>query len=253
MSKSSAAGSLVQSSAASSGASRVGPAQGAANPVRPSGAAVVLEALYALLALGSVILFGVRLGFDLDPEFNDLAGIADRAVCALFFVKAAWDLWKAPNRWRWWKWGWADVVASIPEVEWLRGFRGMRFVIVVRVMRSTTRSVRGAAALFDVDRTRAVVAIVFSLIVVSVVAGSFLVLGMESSHPEANIRTAEAAFLWTISTLIGAESAGFGDHYPATTGGRIVAVWLVTLSLGLIGSLAGLISAWIEEEPEAAG
>lgn len=219
-------------------------------PPRPTAAKVVLEGLYAVLALGSVALFGVRQGFDLDPEFDSLAVIADRAVCALFFAKAAWDLWKAPNRWRWWKWGWADVVASVPEVEWLRGFRGLRFVIVVRVIRSTTRSVRGATALFDVDRTRAVVAIVFSLIVVSVVAGSFLVLGMESAHPDANIRTAEAAFLWTLSTLIGAEPAGFGNHHTVTTGGRIVAVWLVTLSLGLIGSLAGLISAWIEEEPE---
>jgi len=221
--------------------------------VRPSAAKVVLEALYALLALGSVILFGIRLGFELDTEFNNLAIIADQTVCGLFFVKAAWDLWKAPNRWRWWKWGWADVIASIPEVEWLRGFRGLRFVIIVRVMRSTARSVRGTVALFDVGRTRAVMAIVFSLIVVSVVAGSFLVLGMESSHPGANIRTAETAFLWTLSTLIGAEPAGFGDHHPVTAGGRIVALWLVTLSLGLIGSLAGLISAWIEEEVETAG
>ncbi len=214
-----------------------------------TGAQVVLEGLYALLGLGSVVLFGVRLGFDLDQEFDSLAVIADRVVCLLFFLKAAWDLWKAPNRLRWWKWGWADMVASVPEIEPLRALRALRPIMIVRVMRSTTRSVRGAVALFGVDRTRALVAIVFALIVVSVVAGSFLVLGMESANADANIRTAEAAFLWTVSTLIGAESAGFGNHYPVTVGGRLVALWLVTLSLGLIGSLAGLISAWIEEEP----
>ena len=122
--------------------------------------------------------------------------------------------------------------------------------MMVRVIRSTTSSVRGAVALFDAGRTQSLVAIVFSLIVVSVVAGSFLVLGMESSRPDANIDTAEAAFLWTVSTLIGAEPAGFGDHHTVTTGGRIVSIWLVTLSLGLIGSLAGLISAWIEDDPK---
>lgn len=206
--------------------------------------------LYALLALGSVVLFCIRLGFHLDSEFKRLAVLADRMVCGLFFTKAAWDLWKAPNRRRWWKWGWADFVASIPDVEVLRALRGLRLVMMVRVMRSTTQSVRGAVALFDVGRTQALAAVVFALIVVSVVAGSFLVLGMESSHEGANIDTAEAAFLWTISTLIGAEPAGFGDHHTVTTGGRIVAIWLVTLSLGLIGSLARLISAWIEDEPE---
>ncbi len=216
----------------------------------PSAAKVILEALFALLALGSVILFGLNQGFELDREFQELARIADRMVCALFITKAAWDLWRAPNRWHWWKWGWADVIASIPDVEALRAFRGLRLIMMVRVMRSTTNSVRGAVTLFDAGRTQALVAMVFALIVVSVVAGSFLVLGMESSQPGANIHTAEAAFLWTVSTLIGAEAAGFGDHYTVTTGGRIVAIWLVTLSLGLIGSLAGLISAWIEDEPE---
>lgn len=233
------------------GAQAVPAPAGAQVGSRPTSAAqIILEMLYALLALGSVILFGLRLGFDLDPEFEALAVIADRLVCSLFILKATWDIWKAPNRRQWWKWGWADVVASIPDVEALRAFRGLRLMMMVRVMRSTTRSVRGVVALFDVERTKALVAVVFALIVVSVVAGSFLVLGIESAHPDANIRTAEAAFLWTISTLIGAEPTGFGDHFPVSTGGRIVAIWLVTLSLGLIGSLAGLISAWIEDEED---
>ena len=235
---------------ASDEASRPEVQPGAGASPQPSAAKVILEMLYALLALGSVILFGLRQGLDLDTEFDALAVIADRLVCSLFITKAAWDLWTAPNRLRWWKWGWADVIASVPDVEVLRALRGLRLIMMVRVMRSTTRSVRGLVTLLDVGRTKAVAAMVFSLIVVSVVAGSFLVLGVESSHEGANIDTAEAAFLWTISTLIGAEAAGFGDHYTVTTAGRLVAIWLVTLSLGLIGSLAGLISAWIEDEPD---
>ena len=40
----------------------------------------------------------------------------------------------------------------------------------------------------------------------------------------------------------------FGDHRPVTLGGQLIAIWLVIVSLGLIGSLAGVISAWIEDE-----
>ena len=215
-----------------------------------TGAGLILETLYALLALGSIVLLSLRQVGILGPEFSRLAELADHAVCALFGAKAVWDLWRAPDRLRWWKWGWADVAASIPEVELLRALRGVRVLLIVRVIRSTTRSVHGFVHYFQVGRAKAVVAAAFSLIVVSVVSSSFLVLGIESSHPGANIQTAEQALLWSIGTAIGAEPIGFGDHFPVTTGGRVVAIWLVIVSLGLIGSLAGLIASWIEQGVE---
>ena len=80
---------------------------------------------------------------------------------------------------------------------------------------------------------------------------SFLILGVESTQSDANILTAENALLWAVATLFGAEPAHFGDHYPVTLGGRMIALWLVIVSLGLIGSLAGVISAWIEQGSES--
>ena len=217
-----------------------------ANRSAPTGAQVVLESLYAGLALGSVVLFGLRLHPSATREFLRLGEIVDRAICVLFFTKAVWDLWRAEDRKRWWKWGWADLVASIPDIELLRTLRGVRLILMVRVLRSTTRGVHGIATLFNVSRGRSVAATVFSLIVISLVASSFLVLGLEGGHPDANILTAQDAAWWSVSTLFGAEPSDFGGRYPVTTGGRLVALWLVVLSLGLIGSLAGLISAWIE-------
>ena len=57
--------------------------------------------------------------------------------------------------------------------------------------------------------------------------------------------------LWSVATPFGDESVYFGDRYPVTLGGRLITLWLVIESLGLIGSLAGVISAWIEQEPES--
>ena len=220
----------------------------ASSPRPITGAQIIVEALYALLALGSIVLFGLRQLPLFGPEVDRLAQMSDHAVCVLFAAKAVWDLWRAPDRLRWWKWGWADVVASIPEVEALRGLRLLRLLRIIRVLRSTTRSVSGIVHYFSVGRAKAVVAAAFSLLVVSVVMSSFLILGIEGSHPEANIRTAEAALWWAIATTIGAEPEGFGSHFPVTPVGRVLSVWLVIVSLGLIGSLAGLIASWIERE-----
>lgn len=217
---------------------------------KPSGAAVVLEFCYAILATVSVVLFGMSAAGMLSEEFASLARTFDYLICLIFVTQASWSLYRAPDKIKWWKWGWADFVASVPEVEILRIFRGLRLFLVVRSIRSMVRGVRGLAQLFDAGRAQTVLALVFSLIVISVLMSSFLILGMESPNPDANIKTARDAFLWSISTLTGAEPTGFGDHFPVTDGGRVVAIWLVIVSLGLIGSLAGLISAWIEDEPE---
>lgn len=223
----------------------------ATSHTRPSGSQIIVETLCAVLALGSIVLFGLRFTAAFSSALQDLALMLDYFVCILFASKAVWDLWRSADKRRWWRWGWADFAASVPEVEMLRGLRLLRLLLIIRVMRSTTQSVHGIATYFNAGRSRAVIATVFSLIVVSVVMSSFLILGVESAHQEANIRTAENALLWAVATLFGAEPANFGDHYPVTWGGRLIALWLVIVSLGLIGSLAGVISAWIEQEPKS--
>ena len=90
---------------------------------------------------------------------------------------------------------------------------------MVRLLRSTTRSIHGIATIFNVERARAVIATVFSLIVIYLVTSSVLILSVERTHPEANIRTAESAVLWAVGTLFGADSNLFGDHYAVTLGG----------------------------------
>ena len=221
----------------------------AAGPNTTSGPQIIVESLYAFLAIGSVILYGLREANTLNAETAHLAELVDLVVCALFWAKAAWDLYRAPSALRWMRWGWADLLAAIPAVGFLRPLRALRLLMMVRVIRSTTRGMHGIASYFNVDRSRSVAATVFALIVISVLTTSFVVLGVESGAPDANILTAEDALWWSVSTLFGAEIAGFGDHYTVTTAGRVMSLWLVILSLGLIGSLAGIISAWIEEEP----
>ena len=76
-------------------------------------------------------------------------------------------------------------------------------------------------------RSRAVIATVFSLIVVSIVMSSFLILGVKAGHPDATIRTAKDALLWSTTAMFGAEPSSFGDHRPVTMGGRMIAIWLV--------------------------
>lgn len=57
------------------------------------------------------------------------------------------------------------------------------------------------------------------------------------------LKSVDNALVWAVATSFGAD---FSDHRAATTGGMVVSLWLVVLSFGLIGSIAGLIFGWIE-------
>ena len=105
---------------------------------------IIVESLFAVLALGAIVVFGLRHASVLDPEFQNLALLLDYFVCFLFGAKALWDLGRAPDKLRWLKWGWADFAASIPEIEAFRGLRLLRLLLMFRLLRpcrGTTRMV----------------------------------------------------------------------------------------------------------------
>ena len=46
---------------------------------------------------------------------------------------------------------------------------------------------------------------------------------------------------WSISTMT---TVGYGDRYPITSEGRLVAVFLMATGVGLFGTLSGAVASW---------
>lgn len=70
--------------------------------------------------------------------------------------------------------------------------------------------------------------------------GAFAVLNAESRSPEANITTYGNALWWAVVTTT---TVGYGDYYPVTTEGRVVAVGLMIVGIGFIGASTGVFAA----------
>ena len=198
---------------------------------------------YELFALGlsifALILLGVRAGVTMDPETQQLVDHADLVVCALFFMDFINNLLRAPNRKRYlYTWGWLDLAASIPAVDALRIGRVGRIVRVLRVLRVIKASRMLALAFTTRRRESAAWAAIFISIVV-IFSASVAVLEFERSS--GNIKTAEDAVWWSITTIT---TVGYGDRYPVTTEGRFVAVALMVVGVGLFGTLSGAAASW---------
>jgi voltage-gated potassium channel len=67
------------------------------------------------------------------------------------------------------------------------------------------------------------------------------------TDPNSNIKTAEDAIWWSYVTIT---TVGYGDKYPVTTEGRIIAVILMTVGVGLFGTFTAFVSSWFVKSNE---
>ncbi len=187
-----------------------------------------------IYVLGAVLVDTV---FTLSPETSRLLNLIDTIICVIFIGDFFVNLIKAKNKPQFLKWGWIDLVSSIPNLEILRWGRFTRIVRIVRILRGM-RSTRMIVKVLFANRVKgsfsAVAAISFILVVFSTIA----MLNCET-WPESNIKTAGDSLWWAFSTIT---TVGYGDRYPVTPMGRIVAVLLMTAGVGMFGTFTAYIA-----------
>lgn len=77
-----------------------------------------------------------------------------------------------------------------------------------------------------------------------VIFSAIAILQVEDD-PNSNIKTAEDAIWWAYVTIT---TVGYGDKYPVTTEGRIIAAFLMTTGVGLFGTFTGFLASWFVAE-----
>ncbi len=175
----------------------------------------------------------------LPREVSNLVHMIDTFACALFFGDFCWRFHRAESKLAFMKWGWIDLLASIPNLEILRWGRLVRVLRVIRLLRGI-RSVQLVVRAVFQDKLRGgVVSVVFSaILLVAFSSGSVLVCERQDG---ANIKTAEDAVWWSMATIT---TVGYGDRYPVTTEGRVIGVILMVAGVSLFGCLSGLAASF---------
>lgn len=195
--------------------------------------AMLVLSLYALgvLAAQSV----ARLA----PGTRAILDYADYVVCAIFFADFLISLLRAPDRRRYLTtWGWLDLLSSIPMVDVARWGRIARVIRVFRVLRGL-RATKLLAGLVVRRRAENGVLAASLVALLLLVFCSVAVLHFET-HPESNIRTPEDALWWSFATIT---TVGYGDRYPVTGEGRLIAALLMAAGVGLFGMFSGFLAA----------
>jgi voltage-gated potassium channel len=75
--------------------------------------------------------------------------------------------------------------------------------------------------------------------IILVIFSSYIILQIEKNSPEKNIMTSTDAIWWSIVTIT---TVGYGDLYPTTTSGRMVAALLMIVGIGIFSSITSYLS-----------
>jgi voltage-gated potassium channel len=190
-----------------------------------------------LAGLAVLVLTGVVLDLVLDLEQSVLwiVSVADFVVCLIFLSDFIWRFTRAKNKAAFMKWGWVDLLSSIPMIDPLRWGRALQVVRVLRAVRSASHLIRVARR----GQPFTVLLAVLLGCLVLALAGSMTMLHLEKDAPGATIHTAQDALWWAMATM---STVGYGDCYPVTGAGRVVAVVLMFTGIGFFGTLTAFLS-----------
>ena len=131
---------------------------------------------------------------------------------------------------------WYDVLVIVLPL--LRPLRLLRLIPLLSVLnrRAQTR-LRGRVAIYVAGGA--------SLLAF---CAALAVLDVERSSPDANITDFGDAIWWAVTTIT---TVGYGDRYPVTGVGRLVAFALMVGGIALLGTVTATLASWLVENVEA--
>ena len=175
-----------------------------------------------------------------DLEIKQMLQYIDFAVCLIFLLDFFVNVYTAPNKLAYLKWGWIDFIASIPMIDPFRWGRISRLVRIFRFLR-TIKSLKVLLHSIQSSRLQS-----FSLAVALVTFMVFslcatLILEFESGS-NGGLNTANEVLWWSFLNLMNAKISIIEAQ---TQGGLIVTIILNKLGLLLFAYFNALIIAWL--------
>ena len=169
---------------------------------------------------------------------NTETGIAlalDNLFSIIFLLDFFHCLRKAPDRRAYFKkYGWLDLLGSIPGLIFLRVFRISRAVRILQKVK-----IKEAWTIYKKNQEESVLwtSVLVTILLLTLI--SLIIVQVESVSPNAQITTASDA-LWF--SLVTTTTVGYGDLVPVTDLGRLLASILMTVGVAFVSVITSFIT-----------
>ena len=185
-----------------------------------------------MIAAGAfLIAFAIPILFPAAPiDVLDVCYLVTWVTWALFTVDLVVRVAMAKQRWRYLLRHWLDLLIIVLPL--LRPLRLLRLVTLLGVVNRRAGSrLRGRIAVYVAGGSTLLA-----------FCAALAVLDAERGSTEANITTFGDAIWWAMTTMT---TVGYGDQFPVTPTGRIVAVALMVGGIALLGVVTATFASWL--------
>ena len=194
---------------------------------------IFIGVLSILSILNLVLLLVVR-----DKSLDTVIDLMNALFSLIFLADFTYRLSTAPSASAYFfrHFGWADLLASLPLPQ-LKVLRIFRLARVYRLLR--TVGIRAIGRTLVRDRASSALYVLLLMGILVLQFGSLAMLAIEQNADGANITTASDALWYTIVTI---STVGYGDQYPVTNLGRLFAVVIIIVGVGIFGTFTGYLA-----------
>ncbi len=189
-----------------------------------------------VVALGALLLVLVETFLSFSAPTMVVFRWIDNTACGVFFVDVM-------VRWRrtgwsaeFWRWGWVDLLAAIPFDAAFRTLQIIRVYRIIRVLRVLYKLQELTTGTSLNERLLALP----GMAVVMIIFSTALMVEAERHAVGATIKSGGDALWWALTTVT---TVGYGDMYPVTTEGRIIAAGLMLVGIALFGSISAIVTS----------
>jgi voltage-gated potassium channel len=172
----------------------------------------------------------------INPDLEQSLQLLSWTVWGAFAIDFVIRIVLADPRWPYIRAHWYDVALIVLPM--LRPLRLLRLLALARIInRSATHSLVGRVSTY-----------VFGTALLAALLAALADYDAEQDVPDANITSFGDALWWSATTVT---TVGYGDRFPVTTEGRLVAVVLMLVGIVTVGAIIAAFTSWLVSQVEA--
>jgi voltage-gated potassium channel len=182
-----------------------------------------------ILGLAYLAVYSIEVIFGANSELVYAMQIAGQFLWLIFFVDLIIRAITSKSISDFLKSSWLEIFAlTLPFIRFLRIFR---VVLALRAIRGIVR-----------DKATRTGVYVLLLVPLTWFSGAVAVLDAESKNSDSGIQTIREALWWSLATIT---TVGYGDKYPTTLEGQLVAGVLMVAGIALFSAGAAIFASWM--------
>ncbi len=197
------------------------------------------ELVMAMLALSMVFILVYEYTGSPSEEVSTILYQIDLLILSVFAFDYFYRFYRADDKWHFFKNNIFDLIAIIPFDKAFRVARLTRLFRLARLVRVILIARRIKEPLIGVFKTNGLIYVIITTIFL-IVIGAVAIIFVDPAFDDFG-----DALWWSLVT---ATTVGYGDIAPESTGGRIIAGFLMIAGIGFLGMLTGSIATYFVDK-----